>query len=85
LSAKAQNDPLEVVYPPLVSTTVTPYNEAGSATAPETWAFAASKTGKSYYPKGCKSLDRVKPENRVYFNSETEAQNAGLSKSTLCK
>jgi hypothetical protein len=38
LSAKAQNDPLEVVYPPLVSTTVTPYNEAGSATAPETWA-----------------------------------------------
>ncbi len=85
LSAKAQNDPVEVVYPPLVTTSVPHYNESGTTSAPTTWAFVASKTGKSYYPNGCKSLDRVKPENRVYFNTEKDAQDAGLTKSSLCK
>lgn len=84
LTAQADSAPLEIVYPPLVSTTVPQYKEQGTSGEPESWAFAASQTGKSYYPKGCKGLDRIKQENRIYFTTESEAINAGLTRSTSC-
>ncbi len=45
----------------------------------------ASKSGSTYYTSGCKSGNRVKPENRVYFDSESDAEDQGYSKSKLCK
>ncbi len=44
-----------------------------------------SKNGSTYYVPGCKSGNRVKPENRVYFESETDAEDQGYSRSKLCK
>ena len=51
---------------------------------PKEWNFAASKTGKAYYPKGCKGLSRIKPENRVYFMTSAEAETSGLALAKGC-
>lgn len=46
-------------------------------------AFVASKSGTKYHPStGCSFVDRIKPENRIYFSTEEEAQNAGYEPST---
>jgi len=47
--------------------------------------FIASKNGKMYYSLGCSGINRIKIENRVYFNSEIEALKAGYTKSKTCK
>ncbi len=44
-----------------------------------------SKNGSTYYTPGCKSGNRVKIENRVYFESESSAEDEGYTKSKLCK
>jgi hypothetical protein len=44
-----------------------------------------SKNGSTYYTKGCTSGNRVKEENRVYFESETDAEDEGYTRSKLCK
>lgn len=99
LQIKATTEPIRVIYPPLVSTNVPKFIESGiSPTAqdagivsnpvsgePANWLFAASKTGKTYYPKDCSGLNRVHVENRVYFTTETQAQSAGYTRSTTCK
>lgn len=94
VSSSVPND-IAVVYPPLVRTDISRYNGSGIDSGqetlrvgilgePDTWNFAASKSGKIYYPKGCKSLDRVKPENRIYFNTVIQAETAGYSLSAAC-
>ncbi len=45
----------------------------------------ASKSGSTYYTPGCASGNRVKVENRVYFDSESDAEDQGYTKSKLCK
>ena len=47
--------------------------------------YIASKNGTKYYPINCKSADRIKAENRVYFASIEEAELEGLSAATTCK
>lgn len=84
LSAPQTTEPIEVIYPPLVKTTIPHYNETGNTTEPESWVFAGSKTGKTYYPKDCSGLTRVKAENRVYFTTAEEATRAGYHASTAC-
>lgn len=44
----------------------------------------ASKKGSVYYLPWCAYVRRIKPENRVTFNSEAEAQSAGYVRSTAC-
>jgi methylphosphotriester-DNA--protein-cysteine methyltransferase len=44
-----------------------------------------SKSGSTYYTPGCKSGNRVKIENRVYFENESAAEDEGYTKSKLCK
>lgn len=48
-------------------------------------AFVASKNGKKYYPFGCSAANRIKEGNRVWYKTEEDAQNAGLTRSTSCK
>lgn len=47
--------------------------------------FVASKNGKLYYSLGCKAANRIKPENEVWFRSESDAIKSGYSASTSCK
>lgn len=42
-------------------------------------AWAASKTGKKYYPADSATAKKIKEENRVYFQTEEEAQKGGYS------
>lgn len=96
--AKAAGDRPEIafVYPPLVDPLMTkcnikidkssngPKNDPGTGTSARKGDFAGSKTGKTYYPVSCKSLNRVKEENRVYFESQAEAEKAGYAPSKAC-
>lgn len=84
LSQKEPTEPIKATYPPLVKTSIPHYSQSGTASEPELWAAAGSKTGKTYYPKGCSGLTRVKPENRVYFSTTQEAEMEGYKKSTGC-
>lgn len=87
ISAFSQNqpaDPITVIYPPLVTPSKTIYGDPGALSEPSVWAFTGSKTGKTYYPKGCSGVNRIKPENRVYFINQQEAELAGYRRTTTC-
>jgi hypothetical protein len=42
-------------------------------------AFAGSKNGTKYYAPGCAGLERIKPENRVWFKSVEDATLQGYT------
>ncbi len=46
--------------------------------------FVASINGTKYYPRGCKSANRIKGENRVYFKSGSDAQKSGYGYTSTC-
>ncbi len=48
-------------------------------------AYVASKNGTKYYLTSCSGANRIKDENKIWFNSTSEAESAGYSKSTTCK
>lgn len=59
----------------------------GTTTMPpngNTASFVTSKTGKVYYPVTCKSVNRIKPENRVYYESSSELIARGYTLSKTC-
>lgn len=47
-------------------------------------AFVASKNGTKYYPVNCKSADRIKEENKVYFATAEEAELEDLTPASTC-
>jgi len=47
--------------------------------------FVASKQGKKYFPLGCGTAKSIKEENKVFFGSEAEAEQAGYERSLTCK
>lgn len=47
--------------------------------------YFASIKGKKYYPAGCSAGKNLKLENRVYFSTAKEAQEAGYELSSSCK
>ncbi|HEU0085838.1 MAG TPA: hypothetical protein VFQ59_02665 [Candidatus Paceibacterota bacterium] len=47
--------------------------------------FFGSKKGKKYYPVGCSAGKNLKIENRIYFQTAKEAEEAGYTKSSSCR
>ncbi len=47
--------------------------------------FFASSRGSKYYGENCKAGQSIKKENRVYFNTREEAENAGYELSSSCR
>lgn len=47
--------------------------------------IGASSGGTRYYYSHCSGLARIKPENRLYFDTPEEAENAGFSLAENCK
>jgi hypothetical protein len=45
----------------------------------------ASKNGKRYYYKNCGGVNRIKTENRIYFETEQQAEAKGLTLASGCK
>ena len=48
----------------------------------EQFLFVASKNGKTYYKISCKN--RIKEENKIYFQTEQDAKKAGYRRSKTC-
>jgi len=47
--------------------------------------FFASNRGQKYYSIGCSAGKTIKQENRIYFATAAEAEQAGYEKSSSCK
>lgn len=47
--------------------------------------IVASKNGKRYYYSNCSGINRIKQENRIYFNNREEAEAKGLTLASGCK
>jgi hypothetical protein len=45
----------------------------------------ASKIGHKYYSIGCSAGKTIKLENRIYFSTNIEAENAGFTLSSGCR
>lgn len=58
------------------------YNSPDSVNRDLSKIYASSK-GSKYYLANCKSS--IKEENKIYFNTEAEAQNAGYQLSKSCQ
>ncbi len=46
--------------------------------------FLASINGKAYYPKDCAAANRIKEENRIWFNTKEEAEAQGYKLAQNC-
>ena len=51
----------------------------------DTKNFFASNRGSKYYSIGCSGGKTIKQENRVYFTTREEAEQAGYELSSSCK
>ncbi len=47
--------------------------------------IVASKNGTAYYLPGCNGASRIMDKNKIYFQTETEAESAGYHIAGNCK
>lgn len=47
--------------------------------------YFASSRGKKYYPINCSAGKTIKQENRIYFKTSSEAEQAGYELSNSCR
>ena len=47
--------------------------------------YVASKNGKLYYTASCKGANRIKEENKVWFDTADDAEKLGYTWATSCK
>jgi Metal binding domain of Ada len=85
LSKNVPKEPLRVIYEGEEVNIDKPVSSAINSTKTTTGAFFASSKGSKYYSLGCSAGKTIKQENRVYFNTREEAENAGYSLSTSCQ
>lgn len=48
-------------------------------------AYVASKTGSAYHLPWCSGAQRIKEENKIYFETKEEAEAAGYTPAANCK
>lgn len=48
-------------------------------------SYFASNRGKKYYPIGCGAGKSIKTENRIYFQSSSDAEQKGYTLASSCK
>lgn len=58
--------------------------EQGTGSISTGQSFVASKNGSRFYPVDCKSSSRIKPENKIYFNTSQDAEKAGYALASGC-
>lgn len=51
----------------------------------DTGKIVASKNGKRYYYPNCGGINRIKLENRIYFETKEQAEAKGLTLASGCK
>ncbi len=50
----------------------------------KSFGYLASINGTKYYPRGCNSANRIKLENRIYFESGEDAKKSGFDRAKTC-
>jgi hypothetical protein len=50
-----------------------------------TGTYVASKNGTKYYLPTCASSKRISEQNKIWFDTKSEAENAGYSPAANCK
>ncbi len=60
-------------------------NNTGTAKETTQGQFVASKNGTKYYFPWCAGANRIKEENKVWFQTAEDAKNAGYQPSSTCK
>ncbi len=85
------NNEVIIEYPPLVANygagsqaSVAQTTTSSALHTGKTGQLVASKNGTRYYPLDCGGVSRIKEENKTYFNSITEAENAGYEPAAGC-
>jgi len=86
---------IQVVYPDAIAvksdtkleevspTEMSPSNNKESNL--DTGKIVASKNGKRYYYPNCGGINRIKLENRIYFETKEQAEAKGLTLASGCK
>ena len=87
LSAKntssSRND-IKIEYPPLVKQYKTQKGAINAQIDLNNGQYVASVSGVKYYKLDCGGVSRIKEENKTYFNSAKEAENAGYEPAANC-
>lgn len=82
VSAPAASVPAqEKTVPPLPAV----QNGVGVTGAAIEGAYVASKSGTKYHLPWCSGAQRIKEENKVWFETKEEAEKAGYSPAANCK
>jgi hypothetical protein len=68
-----------------VSDVLSPTSVSPTATGEIAGKVVSSKNGKKYYYPWCAGVSRIKEENKVWFQSEKEAESAGFTIASGCK
>lgn len=93
INKRTVSEPIQVIYPPQPTISCESIgkspskNKSSNPQSPKQTKqgdYVGSKNGKTYYTKDCKGINRIKPENRVYFSTVAEAQAQGYSLSKTC-
>jgi len=88
-----QSSPLQVALvanaPNPAPATTSPNTSApvvgtGATLVADTAPYVGSKSGTKYHLITCAGAKRIKPENKIYFRTTTEAEAAGYSKAANC-
>lgn len=84
-----QKEPITIEYPPAIeplaqTTTCDMESSLEKEAAENHQPFVASKNGTKYYKVTCSGVARINEENKVYFATEIEAQNAGYDRASGC-
>jgi hypothetical protein len=92
LSKNSQNNGIKIEYPDQEASIVGSIDENSfnlnnleNSKKSISGNFFASNRGTKYYSISCSAGKTIKEENRIYFNTSTEAQNAGYELSSACK
>ncbi len=75
------NGPQALVAPQATTSEVLPTLVPATSTAP----FIASKSGTKYHKVTCPGAKTIKDSNKIYFQSESDAEAAGYSRAANCK
>jgi hypothetical protein len=93
-NTESQSNAIQIVYPDAIAVKKdindTP-NQAAAfinsaiETKSQIGKIIASKNGKRYYYQSCNGVNRIKPENRIYFDTKEQAEAKGLTLASGCK
>lgn len=76
-------EPTETVELAPLNLEVYELNERGSH-IPKEPLFVASRESDVYHELDCPHAERIKPDNRIYFNKREEAEEAGYRACEVC-